>query len=229
MRIKIFESLDGGAAAPDLGIPETYNATTPEFKELYDQRGVYYIYSSEGAKKPIYIGRSKSNLGKTIMRHYQNWRRARERKYTEDDPRKMANLWVEVNLMPNADETEIFNAEGDAIDKYKPRLNMIKALKKTKDDLQHYKTKTAELQKQWDEYLARKAAEEEEAARAITEMEAEEMETERARAIAQAEDEEKEQRQAQETERRKKAEAERKERARREAMKAAGVQDFSEL
>lgn len=161
-RIKIYEHLDGQPSISEFGIEEQYNQTTPEFKELYDQKGVYYIYDSETAKNPIYIGRSKSNLGKTILHHFQKWATVKERKYQEQRKEKLKNFYVEVFLMPEADELEIFAKEGDEIEKHEPPMNKNKLLRKWKENLNHYKKKVIDLEaenaslaeqaKAWEEY-----------------------------------------------------------------------------
>lgn len=187
-RIKIFEHAQGEAGAPALGIEERYNKTSPEFQELYGKRGVYFIYKGEASKKPIYIGRSISDIGKTIMRHFQNWAKAKERKYTEYEKPTLLNLWVEVKEMPDASDESIFVEEGEQIEKYKPRNNMIKAVKKWKDNAQQYEQKYNDIKAQWDEYLTKKAEEEQAAKEALEKADAEEAEAQRLKAIADAEE-----------------------------------------
>ena len=162
-RIKIFAELTGNPANDVAGTPETYNITTEEFKPLYNQKGVYFLYSSETAKRPIYVGRSVSNAGKTIMRHFQNWDKAKERKMTEDSPKKLRQMYVEFFPMNDADKEDIFLREAQEIDKYKPRENMIKEVRKWKENTNHYIKKTDEMREKEAEYLARQAEREAEA------------------------------------------------------------------
>lgn len=198
MRIKIFNDLGGRPAIPDFNIPETYNSMTDEFKQLYGKKGVYFIFPSETAKNPKYIGRSISNLGKTIARHYQKWATANERKYTDDNPKELKKLYVEVVEMPNATDEEIYQREAEEIDKYKPRLNMIKEVSKWKNNVNQYQAANEQLKRDFEEYKTRIATEQEQAAREIAQQEAKEQEERAAQEAAKLEQQAAEEKAAQE-------------------------------
>lgn len=132
--IKIFKSVTRRAGIPAFDLPEKYAVTTPQFRELYKQKGVYILYLDKDAKKPLYIGRSKTDLGRTVARHFQKWS-AKELKFIERDPKQLDRLFVEVELMPGANDQEIIDKETELIEKFQPSLNIRKnALKQKNPD-----------------------------------------------------------------------------------------------
>jgi len=131
-RIKIFKVVTRKAAIPDFNVPELYAVTTPEFRELYGKAGVYILYSGENEKKPLYIGRSKSDAGRTIARHFQKWS-AKELKFVERRPESLDKLYVEFEEMDKGRPQDIIDKETELIEKYKPFLNLRKNVLKQKN------------------------------------------------------------------------------------------------
>jgi hypothetical protein len=236
MRIKIFESTHRTQGNADFNIKAENAQTTPEFRELYDKAGVYRLYAGKDARAPIYIGRSKSNLAKTISRHFQNWS-AKEIKYVERDPKKLDRMFVEVEIMPAASESEtdaIIDRETELIEQYKPRLNIRKKQEAQKDA--DYYTRLEQRKEYQAEQQAR--AEEEAAAAAdllaaeIAEQEArqaqEQADQQAAEAQAAAEQAEREQLQAMEAAERARIEEQQAEQAQANARNAQAAAEKAE-
>lgn len=60
------------------------NKFNPALRALVNKSGVYAIYP-KGEKNAVYIGHSKSNLYKTLTRHFQSWKDPRQARVSYND------------------------------------------------------------------------------------------------------------------------------------------------
>jgi len=89
-----------------------------------NKKGVYILFANaqdEQNRKAVYVGHSKTDLYKTIIRHFQDWSAAREKKY-EAFPPYLPYL-VKIIRMDNKTDADILRAETLNIIRYDPPNN----------------------------------------------------------------------------------------------------------
>lgn len=91
--------------------------TSKGMRAAAEKAGVYII-TEDG--KPVYVGNSRSDLRKTIMRHFQNWKDTGYRTNYRVDKKRYR---IEITVVRNRNERQIFALEQALIDRLKPRDN----------------------------------------------------------------------------------------------------------
>lgn len=88
-------------------------------KAAQKKAGVYRVF--EG-KKLVYVGNSRSDLARTILRHFQNWKDSNYRTNYRVDQK---SYLIEITVIKNRNEKEILALEQALIDRAKtpPRDN----------------------------------------------------------------------------------------------------------
>jgi len=83
-------------------------------RKLFDRSGVYLIFGKNN--KLVYVGHSKSDLYKTVLRHFQSWN-------DKTQFRAVYNRRTHSIRLISTTKAKAYNLESALIKKYKPKDN----------------------------------------------------------------------------------------------------------
>lgn len=107
-----------------------YKSNFPQLKEKGSQAGVYIIKSKETGDL-LYIGSSRTQLYKTLYRHFEQWNDKQQERYVYDKHKYL------VRIIYTTPERAAY-LEAYLINKYQPRDNAIKYEESINDQIKSY-------------------------------------------------------------------------------------------